>query len=378
MKVLMLSSLWPPEVLGGAELYASRLAAELRDLGHEVGAVTLGVRGHDVVATVAPWPYGLQDFHAQPAWKRALFHARDVYDPRAGHAVRDAIARFAPDVVHSHAVSGLSTAALSAPAARGTAHVHTLHDYWLLCQRTSMVTADGSLCERRCAGCVAVSAVRDRVLRRHFADVVIAPSHALAEEHARWSWLAPRVEVLAHPGERAGPPPRRTGPHTPFAFGFIGQLSAVKGVPTLLRAFRSLGGTRLLVAGRGACDDDVAAAGPGVTAVGWVEGEDRERFFASIDCLVVPSEWKEAAGLVAIEAADRGIPVVAADIGGLPEYVDAASRPLLFRSGDVDDLARAMRHATDQWRAFLPASVPARQTWADHARALVGIYERAP
>jgi len=257
-------------------------------------------------------------------------------------------------------------------------HVHTLHDYWLLCQRTSLVAADGTPCERRCTGCVAVSAVRGRLLRRHFADVVIAPSRALAAEHDRWSWLSPRVEVLPHPGEQAGPPARRDAAHAPFAFGYLGQLSAVKGVPTLLRAFRSLGdGAVLRVAGRGACEHDVEAAGATVSALGWVGGDDRERFFESIDCLVVPSEWKEAAGLVAIEAADRGIPVIAADIGGLPEYVDEASRPLLFRSGDAADLARSMREAIAGWARYLPTGVTARQTWPDHARSIVDVYERA-
>ena len=71
MRVLMLSSLWPPAVLGGAEVYAEELSRHLRERGHEVGVVTLGVESDVVVASVPAWPYRLDQFASQPAWKRA-------------------------------------------------------------------------------------------------------------------------------------------------------------------------------------------------------------------------------------------------------------------------------------------------------------------
>lgn len=46
---------------------------------------------------------------------------------------------------------------------------------------------------------------------------------------------------------------------------------------------------------------------------------DMEPAFDNISVLVVPSLWQEAWGLVATEAQLRGIPVIASDVGGLPE-----------------------------------------------------------
>lgn len=46
---------------------------------------------------------------------------------------------------------------------------------------------------------------------------------------------------------------------------------------------------------------------------------DMEPVYDEMSVLVVPSLWQEAWGLVATEAQIRGIPVIAADIGGLPE-----------------------------------------------------------
>ena len=50
MRILMVSNLWPPEVVGGAEQYASALSDHLCAAGHEVHVLTLGVEGPDVVA----------------------------------------------------------------------------------------------------------------------------------------------------------------------------------------------------------------------------------------------------------------------------------------------------------------------------------------
>lgn len=375
MRILQLSSLWPPTVLGGAELYASELAARLRRAGHEVGVVTSGVTGDDVVAAVRPWPYPLQDHAGQPPWKRVAWHARDQYDPVASRAVRAAIARFRPDVVHSHAVPGMSVSALTAPGRAGVAHVHTLHDYWLLCQRSTMVSRNDVPCADRCRGCRLVSAGRSVILDRHRPEVVLAVSEAVAEEHRGAGVLADRIRVVRNPIGDPPPSPRAPDPADPVVFGYLGQLVAIKGVRTLLEAFGSLAaGAELRVAGTGPLAGEVR--GPGVTALGWVGADDRERFFASIDCLVVPSEWKDPAPLVLDEAAARGVPVIGADIGGVPELVTPADRDLLFRSGDAGSLRASLER-------FIVAPRPRRDAplgangWDRHLTAVVGAYAEA-
>ena len=378
MRILHLSSLWPPVVLGGAELYASALASAQREAGHDVGVITLGVEGPDVVADVPPWPYRLEVFAGQPAWKRAISHSRDQYDPVAARVVRDAIRRFGADVVHSHSVPGMSVTALTAPGRAGVAHVHTLHDYWLLCQRTTMVARDGQVCTTRCRGCGVVSSVRDRLLTRHPPEIVVAVSGAVAREHRSLSASAGRIRVVPNPVDVPGPGPATVTSKPasgPVTIGYLGQLLEIKGVRTLVRAFRALpaGSAELLVAGTGPLAEEVAAAGPGVRALGWVDADAREDFFRRIDVLVVPSEWKDPAPLVVNEARARGIPVVGADIGGIPELVAPEHRSLLFRSGDAGGLATSLRALLADPAAFA-APPPAGTGWPAHLAAIDRAY----
>jgi glycosyltransferase involved in cell wall biosynthesis len=163
-------------------------------------------------------------------------------------------------------------------------------------------------------------------------------------------------------------------------FGYLGHLAAAKGVRTLLAALAALprGIAELLVAGDGDLSREVdRASSDGVVRfLGWVSGEAREAFFRAVDCLVVPSEVPEAAGLVVAEARQRGLPVIASDIGGLPEYLDPASRPLLFPPGDVAALARSLARLIESPRGYLPTGGPST-TWAEHVGDVLRLYERA-
>jgi glycosyltransferase involved in cell wall biosynthesis len=380
MRILMVSNLWPPEVVGGAEQYASTLAEHLRAAGHEVKVLTLGVAGPDVVATVKPWPYPIQETPAQPARRRLLFHAVDIYNPRAARTFDAVLDEFQPDAVHTHAVQGLSSVALTRPGRRGVAHVHTLHDYWLLCQRNSMVHRDGRNCEPRCRSCRGISLIRNEAVRRSPPGVVLAVSRAIAAEHEQLTWMAPRLQVLYNPVEVvAGSRVVPRGDARPLTFGYLGRLGIDKGVATMLDAFSRarLADARLVVAGRGPLEDAVRAAGPSVIAAGWVDPTRKQSLLDDLDCLVVPSQWKEPAPVVVNEARGRGIPVIGADIGGIPELIAAECRPLLFPPADAGALADRMVEFASRPERYRPVPEAAPLDWAGHLDGVLAAYDRA-
>ena len=63
-------------------------------------------------------------------------------------------------------------------------------------------------------------------------------------------------------------------------------------------------------------------------------------------CLVVPSLCYENQPTVIIEAQQNGLPVIASDIGGIPEILKPE---FLFKAGDREELIKKMKWVMDSY-----------------------------
>ena len=141
----------------------------------------------------------------------------------------------------------------------------------------------------------------------------------------------------------------------PFTFGYIGTHVPAKGVNHLIESFGSVSASpRLRVWGR---DRGVETEGlkelarrlPGSAGsrIEWM-GEYRNQdivsdVFNRCDAIVVPSIWAENSPLVIHEALQARVPVIAADYGGMAEYVHHDRNGLLFIHRDTQSLAQQMQ-----------------------------------
>jgi glycosyltransferase involved in cell wall biosynthesis len=74
---------------------------------------------------------------------------------------------------------------------------------------------------------------------------------------------------------------------------------------------------------------------------GWVPADDVSGLMRAARAVVFPSVWHEPAGLITLEAAAQGRPLIASRVGGIPEYADDAYATLVD-ARDVSGLARAI------------------------------------
>jgi glycosyltransferase involved in cell wall biosynthesis len=173
------------------------------------------------------------------------------------------------------------------------------------------------------------------------------------------------TSVVANPVPIFGRPPSASEkaavrkaigvPEGAFVVGFASRLVERKGWRDFLDAVARVVDERpvyFLLAGEG---EDRASAqshvqerglqkhGRLLGRIGWMD-----RFYACIDCFVMPSHW-EPHGLAHLEAQTFAVPVVVANVPGLNATVQHDVDALLFEAGDVEALAKNIgRLASDE------------------------------
>lgn len=199
-----------------------------------------------------------------------------------------------------------------------------------------------------------------RRLLQH-ADWVTACSHATLQEVAAFE---PRIvdRLSYNPnGLAASSVPVRPPPDGPPVVVGAGRLSQEKGFDLLLSAFSEVrahvADATLVLAGRGLAEGQLRALteelgiGDAVEFEGWVRRDEMPALLDRAHVVAVPSRL-EGFGLIALEAALRGRPVVAARVGGLPEVVDDGATGILVEPDSPGPLAAAIQSLlTDGERA---------------------------
>ena len=157
-----------------------------------------------------------------------------------------------PEVVNTHNLVGFSVSAWRAVKSRRLPLVHTAHDHYLLCPRSTM-HRNGKNCTEPCSDC----AVYDRARRRFtkLVDIATAPSRFMLNRHLSAGCFptAERKAVYNCSELPSGIKAAGGGAHHPR---FLGALHSGKGIDLLVQAYLALpkGEAELVIAGRGTPD----------------------------------------------------------------------------------------------------------------------------
>ncbi len=170
----------------------------------------------------------------------------------------------------------------------------------------------------------------------------------------------------------------------------LGTVEPRKDLPSLVAAFDALAARdpdlRLVLAGPDGLGVEALQAARDrsphrsrIVRLGWVDDEQRLALLRGASVVAYPSRY-EGFGLVPLEAAAVGTPVVATAVGALPEVV--ADGGLLVPAGDVDALAEALGRVLDD--EALAADLVRRggarvdaYAWEATVDGIVELYRRA-
>jgi glycogen(starch) synthase len=370
MKVLMVSWEYPPVVIGGLGRHVHHLATALAAEGHEVVVLSRRPSGTDPsthpstekiaegvrVVAAAQDPHEFDFGPDMMAWTLAMGHSM----VRAGLALKNRRGDRAwrPDVVHAHdwlvAHPAIALAEYFDVPLVSTIHATEAgrHSGWVSGRISRQVHAVESWLVRESDSLITCSAsMRDEITE------LFGPG--LAEIRVIRNGIDAALWPFAPRRPRKGP----------AQLLYLGRLEHEKGIHDAIAALprirRTHPGTTLTIAGGGTQQHWLVEQArkhkvlKAVTFVGPLDHEELVQLLHTADAAVLPSHY-EPFGIVALEAAATGIPLITSNVGGLGEAVINGQTGMSFAPRDIAGLAAAVRVVLDDPDAAQQRAIAAR------------------
>lgn len=359
MRVLVVSTFFPPVALGGYEVECAGVVERLRER-HDVLVLTsdverAGTAAHDGVRR----ELALLTPDARGAMRAPLASLRAV------GAARRAL-EWGPDLIYAWNGSSIPQAALRVLADSGVPLAFRVCEHWFgeiflgdQFLRELVPGGRGPARAAWAAGCRALNRLPS--LRLDPAAPLRAAISWNSRAIERMVQAPPFVEVVL---ERVGHSVPRYGdlyadvvraPARTPEIVFLGRVTPYKGLAVaiealaLLRSEREIAAKLVVIgpedAGYGAEMRGLAGRLGVADAVLWRGQQTSEQAAAALaraHALIVPSTWDEPFPLVTIEGALARVPIVASDVGGIGEGMHDEEHALLFGRGDAADAAAAL------------------------------------
>jgi len=357
MKVLLINNCHYRR--GGADIVYLNTAQLLKEKGVEV--VFLSFNDERNIAT------GDREYFLEKGNK--LNQIRNYFcNPSAAKQIEKIIEIEQPDIAHAHLMwGGITASVVSVLHKHNIPIVHTVHDYRMVCPAYTFRNGKGMICEQ-CKNeqffqCIRNKCSKESLLlsalmalemyyrnkKWHPATVldgIIYVSKFAKQKHEE---IDPRFAACQNMvlynfstvGEQFEPA-NKDGDY----YLYYGRLSGEKGVKTLIKTFSRFPGLRLKVVGTGPIEMELkTTAGSNIDFLGYKTGSELYDLVRNSRFVCVPSEWYENNPMTIVESYSLGVPVIGANIGGIPEIVKVGVTGFLFESGNSESLEAAIQQS---------------------------------
>ena len=358
MKIGIITNLYPPFIRGGAEIIASIEAEGLKKAWQHVFVISS--RPHNVKIKNAPLIkspdfisvdevnevpvfrfspiniyYYLNDFK-YPGFVRMLWHFIDMFNVFTYFKVKKILEKEKPDVIITHNLMGLGFLIPMLLRKLKIKHVHTIHDVQMVTPSGLIIYGKENAWQHIFFKMIGyVSAMR---FLMGSPDIVVSPSKFLLDFYEQSKFFAKSKKVVL-------PNPVKTfvkmepKPSYNLELLYLGQMHKAKGVLELIKSFRKLKmkDIRLHIVGVGVDLEAAKKLANGDKRIlfhGWLNHNMLLPLMAKADVLVVPSLCYENSPTVIYESLGMGMPVLAADIGGVAELIKEGLNGWVFPAND--------------------------------------------
>ena len=364
MKILLVNYRY--FISGGPEKYMFNIKKMLEDNGHEV--VPFSIHSNKNVKTEYSKyfvePIGSRDatyFEECKKTPRVIMQMleRSIYSTEVERAVKKEIR---PDLVYIiHFVNKLSPSVICGAKKMGVPVVLRLSDYFLLCPRFDFIyrrkpceecltKGYGTCIKRRCvknslfASSVRVLSMKIHKLMKIYekVDAFVTPSEFLRKKLVDNGFDEKKINCI----------PTFTFSKTDTAWAetgnyglYFGRITEEKGVSIVVKAYEKLPDHYVKIMGDDSTEEAVRLKNyvrekniKNIKFVGFKSGRELEEIIKKARFTLIPSIWYDNLPNTALESFQYSKPVIASDIGSLPELVIDGFNGYLFEAGNSKEL----------------------------------------
>lgn len=365
MKILLVNKFYYHK--GGSETYYFALAEALKAKGHDIIFFSM----KDSKNLDCPQrEYFVNNINYNEKTSKITMLKESmklIYSNEAKKKFEKLVLKEKPDIVHLNLVHRqITLSILNITQKYKIPVVFTIHDLICVCPNYTMLSSNG-ICEKCLTGryksCIQQKCVKNSksksllavieaefYQRKHYYDKIdlyITPSafyqNKLKQGHFTHSPIKYYMNFLPM--------------HTTYKiagdvenyFLFFGRLSREKGIMTLIKAVeQSIQQIHLKIAGNGPQQEEIQNYIKAqhlenkIEILGYQTGESLKEIIDKAKAIVVPSEWYENAPYSVMESMASGKPIIASEIGGLPELVEDGVTGYVFPAGDICGLIQSI------------------------------------
>lgn len=350
MKICFITNLYPPAVLGGAEIVVEKMALAMIKYGHQSIIITTSPDYEEHVInrdnttiyqinTTALYPPFKQT--EASGLKKPFWHILDLWNNKTLNKIKEILAKEKVDIIHINNYKGLSLSCFKAGKDLNIPVVFESHDFSLICPRANLIRGNNTLCDGRNFICNQY-VNRQRKLLNDNVDLLISPSNFMINKFKENNFFnnTPCVKIpLATEYESN----KSNKSYESIDITYIGTLGKHKGVHTLIESFKSIDDDRLKlhIIGKGYDEEEfkeMAKEDKRIIFHGFVDNREIMKYYELTNVLVIPSICYDNSPLVIYESFSTGTPVIGSNIGGIPELINEGYNGFLFEAGNSNSL----------------------------------------
>lgn len=364
MKILMVNKFLHPN--GGSETYIFKLGDYLKSKGHDVEYFGMEHDGRIVGNSVGAYTSDM-DFHGGSKLAKLTYPLKTIYSIEARKKIRLVLDDFKPDVVHLNNFNYQLTPSIILEVnkwrkqnKRKCRIVFTAHDYQIVCPNHMLYNLNTNTVCDKCIGGKFINCVKGKCIHGSTAKSLIGTLEASCWNAGGVYKLIDEIVCCSNFMKTKLDTNPVLASKTVAIHNFIsgveekdtikkdyvlyfGRFSVEKGIKTLIDVCKQLPQIHFVFAGGGPLESETENVS-NIENVGFQEGESLEKLIREARFSIYPSVSYENCPFSVIESQMYGTPVLGADIGGIPELIEAGKTGVLFESGNGQELKQKIEY----------------------------------